>query len=364
LFPPSLFPQAPAFAHIQHIFLEVPSSARKYHLHQHFSTSIQGKMTITFRNGVSIGEIILYVPSLFVAIFLTLRHGFSRSAGWYFLIIFCLARIIGPAMQLATINAPGNNSLYTGYIILQNVGLSPLMLATIGLLSRLLENINKSHHTFINTRMIKLVETVITVGLILGIVGGVHAESTFQKTGVYHQTSLNKAGTALFILCWVAIALFTALISFSVSHADHGEKRILFAVTLALPFLLVRLIFSILSTFTTNTHFNLLTGSVTILLCVALIEEFIIVAIFMAIGVTLNRLPKDNIPADHYAVASTDSGRPMNAQQQQQQGNSGNFGNKVLNIAKKTIIGRIVMMFIPDNRERDIEMQHGGYVRK
>jgi hypothetical protein len=46
------------------------------------------------------------------------------------------------------------------------------------------------------------------------------------------------------------------------------------AVVLAIPFLLVRLVYSIFSTFTHNKSFNLLSGSVTILLCTALIEEF------------------------------------------------------------------------------------------
>jgi hypothetical protein len=57
----------------------------------------------TYRNGVgvSIAEIVFYVPSLCIAGLLAFRHGLGRNAGWLFLIIFCLARIIGPAIQLA-----------------------------------------------------------------------------------------------------------------------------------------------------------------------------------------------------------------------------------------------------------------------
>jgi hypothetical protein len=50
-------------------------------------------MTIDYRNGVGIGEIIVYVPCLFVAIYLAIKHGLGRSSGWYFLIVFSLARI-------------------------------------------------------------------------------------------------------------------------------------------------------------------------------------------------------------------------------------------------------------------------------
>src|SRR3954467_12272430 len=101
-------------------------------------------MTISYRNGVAIGELVVYIPSFFIAFFLAFRHGFHKSSGWYFLIVFSLARIIGPCMQLAAINNP-SVSLYTGALILQNVGLSPLILATLGFLSRVIESINRTH---------------------------------------------------------------------------------------------------------------------------------------------------------------------------------------------------------------------------
>jgi hypothetical protein len=307
-------------------------------------------MTITYRSGVSIGEIAVYAPALAIAAFLAVRHGFNRSAGWMFLVIFALARIIGSAMQIATISSPDNVSLYTGYAILQNIGLSPLMLATIGLLSRLLENINRTHHTAVSTRVFQAIELVITVGLILGIVGGVNAADNFTSTGKYTPNSLSKAGSALFIVSYVAIVIATIFVSFSVKYAAHGEKRILTAVALSLPFLLVRLVYSIMSTFAHNKNFNLLSGSTTILLCVAFIEELIIVVIFEAIGLTLPQVSEpefDDAPAvqadgSQYAEAAPLQPKPSGA------------GHAVLNIAKKTIIGHIVMAFIP--KDRDVEM--------
>lgn len=219
-------------------------------------------------------ELVVYVPALFIAIFLCIRHGFARSSGWFFLIIFCLARLIGPAMQLAEISSPTDIALYEGSAILNNVGFSPLTLAALGLLSRLLDSINKSHHTIIKPSMLRIIELVVVVGLILGIVGGVDAATSYQKTLNYQPGSLNKAGTSLMIVAFVLLCTATAITSFSVSHAEHGERRLFLAVVLAIPFLLVRLVYSIFSTFTKNKSFNLLDGSVTILLCVALIEEF------------------------------------------------------------------------------------------
>ncbi len=296
-------------------------------------------MTFSYRNGISVGEIAVYVPCLAVAVFLSIRHGFGRSSGWLFIIIFCLARIIGPCMELATISSPTNINLYTGSAILKNIGLSPLQLAAIGLLSRLLDNINRSTHTLINTRLLKLVETIVMVGLILGIVGGIDASNTFQTTGKYQPGTLSKAGTALFIASYVAIVAATVITSFSVSHAEKGEKRIWTAVAISLPFLLVRLVYSILSTFSHNTKFNLMSGSPTILLCVALIEELIVVLIYEIVGLTLPRVDKIEHPEGARIISSGSTDYSREAYSQPPQKPDGTL----LKIAKMSIIGRIVM---------------------
>jgi hypothetical protein len=136
-------------------------------------------MTLDYRNGVSIAEIVVYVPCLAMSLFLVVQHGLGRNSGWYFLTIFCLARIIGPCMQLATISQPDNFSLYIGTTVLQNIGLSPLQLATIALLSRLLESINKTQPTIIPQRVPKLIHLIVIVALITGICGGIQSGNAY-----------------------------------------------------------------------------------------------------------------------------------------------------------------------------------------
>jgi MFS family permease len=316
-------------------------------------------MTLTYRNGVSIAEIIVYVPALLIATFLAVRHGLGRNAGWLFLILFCLARIIGPIMQLLTINNPTNTGLYTGYAILQNIGLSPLMLAAIGLLSRLLSSINKSKTILVRSGMFHLIHLVIIIGLILGIVGGINASNAYVSSHYqsYAPGSLNKAGTALFIVAYVAILALTAVIGLNISAAEKGEKRLFMAVAISLPFLLVRLIYSILFTFTHNNDFNLLTGSVTVVLCVALIEEFIIVVIYEGTGLTLKKVEK-HFEATHQ-IPSYDSATPL----QNQYAGAGQVPrqqpkkeNIFLKIAKYTIIGHLIRALMP-KKDQDVEMQ-------
>ncbi|ESZ96380.1 hypothetical protein SBOR_3212 [Sclerotinia borealis F-4128] len=326
-------------------------------------------MAITYRNGVGIGELVVYIPSLFLSILLAFRHGFGRSSGWYFLIIFCLARIIGPCMSLAAISSP-SVSLFTGALILQNVGLSPLILATLGLLSRVLTSINRNTHTLVQPKLLKLIEILTLIGLILGIVGGINASDVYTTTGIWIPGTDSKVSNILFIVSFVALLVTTILTSFSISHAENGEKRILLAIAIALPFLFIRLLYSILSTFVAHsTKFNSFTGSVSILLCVALLEELVIVVIYLGIGVTLKVQPKNMVAKGELqrVPGTSDSEEPLGQQnhqgqnQNQNQNQKSGAGTVVLGIAKKTIIGRLVMSFVPEKRE-DVEMQR--YARK
>ena len=89
-------------------------------------------MAIDYRGGVSILLLIFYLPALAIAILLSVRHGFTKSACWRFMIIFTLARILSACFQLATINQPQNVSLYVGYSVLIGIAISPLELVAFG----------------------------------------------------------------------------------------------------------------------------------------------------------------------------------------------------------------------------------------
>ena len=93
-------------------------------------------MKFNARGGISILELFIYFPSLIFATYICIRHGFARSSGWIFTLILCLIRIIGACCQLATYHDDSSQGLLEASLILDFVGLSPLLLATLGLLSR------------------------------------------------------------------------------------------------------------------------------------------------------------------------------------------------------------------------------------
>lgn len=90
-------------------------------------------MHLDARGGISILEICVYFPLFIIAATVCKRHGFSRSSEWIYTLLLCLVRLLGACCQLATYNKP-SRGLFEAVIILSSVGLSPLLLATLGLL--------------------------------------------------------------------------------------------------------------------------------------------------------------------------------------------------------------------------------------
>ncbi|KAI1190196.1 hypothetical protein F5B17DRAFT_388457 [Nemania serpens] len=254
-------------------------------------------MGLTEHNNISIAQIVVFLPALAVAIFLCIRHGFGRNAGWLLLVIFSLARIIGASLQLATISQPTNLSLYFGALTLQGIGLSNLIIVLLALINRVVTSIEKARSAVINPRVLRAGQVVVLVALILGAVGNSNSGTQYAQTGVFVVSPLTQAGTALTIAGFVLVVFATLAVGKNVAHAEPGEKRIVGAVALSLPFLLVRIIYSAVGTYQPNSAFNSRTGDVNIFLGTAVIEEIIIVFILEAMGVTLNVLPKQETAA-------------------------------------------------------------------
>ena len=76
-------------------------------------------------------------------------------------------------------------------------------------------------------------------------------------------------------------------------HFGHrGEGRLIAAVFCSLPFILVRLAYSAVSAFGHDSTFNIVNGSVTVMLLTVVLEEIAVVAIYTITGLKLEIIPK------------------------------------------------------------------------
>lgn len=87
---------------------------------------------------LNIAELAIYAPLLLLTLFVIFRHGLRRQSGWIYLAIFCLIRLIGAALGVAAVKKePSDVSELEWSVILGSVGISPLLLASLGLLKRM-----------------------------------------------------------------------------------------------------------------------------------------------------------------------------------------------------------------------------------
>ncbi len=245
-------------------------------------------------DGLAVAQIILYVVFLAGAVFLCLKHGFLKSAGWRYLLVLGLVRIIGSALRLATISAPTDQNLYVGWLVLNGLGLGPLILMLLGLLSRTFESMRRNGHDVVKPLFHRAIQTLMLVAMILLIVGGFSSTFTVGAGGApqvsYAETS--KVGSGLMIGVFVLLCLETLLALLNQGYVTQGEHRIVFAVVACLPFVLVRLVYSELLVFA---HVR---STAWLMLAMEVVMEAIVVVICEALGFSLAKAPEESKSAD------------------------------------------------------------------
>lgn len=81
--------------------------------------------------GVDIATLIVYIVLLNPVLYCLWKHGKAGILGWLCLQSFCLVRIVGTILDLHN-NAVHSTS--SDSLLVSNIGLSPLLLAALGIL--------------------------------------------------------------------------------------------------------------------------------------------------------------------------------------------------------------------------------------
>jgi len=124
------------------------------------------------------------------------------------------------------------------------------------------------------------------IALILCIVGGMD-EADSKASEITTGKKYFKIGVVIFLCVYVLLTALVIITMKDVGNAPRGEKRIYFAVLAAIPFLAVRLLWSVLSVFSNNADFSINNGKPLIQLFMATIEEFIVVICYTLAGLTV-----------------------------------------------------------------------------
>jgi len=96
---------------------------------------------------------------------------------------------------------------------------------------------------------------------------------------------LLKASGILFLLAFIGLVGTAGSTATYLHSLSSPEARIMIAILVAFPLLLPRIIYVMLVDFANSATFNTTTGSIFAQLGIAIIEEFIIVIIFVTVGI-------------------------------------------------------------------------------
>lgn len=139
-----------------------------------------------------------------------------------------------------------------------------------------------------STKQFRFVQVLITVGLILSIVGGTSGSSS--NNGQVTVPGTSKAGIILYLVAFVGLTFFLLVSSSYRNTVPTQERRSAVAVAIAWPFILTRLIYSVLAVFLHNSTFSIIGGSVAVHVALAVVEEFLVVIDYLILGFSLRRL--------------------------------------------------------------------------
>jgi len=241
------------------------------------------------RGDISAATIAFYVPVAALTLALTIRYGLRRDAGWIFLFVFSLVRIAGGALLVAAeLVTPQKTSLYTAAYILQSVGLSTLLLATIGFIGLV------GQHAFSESpkmsRTLRLIGALTIAAMAIAIAGGVNQYSS-KHSDVTTGRTLRRVASVIFAVAFVLIVI-VHIASWSYRYVIMKHRRtLLVGISFALPFLGVRVAYGILSAWSaaspTLARFDAITGKWIFFLVMGLVMEYCVTLIYLLTGTTI-----------------------------------------------------------------------------
>jgi hypothetical protein len=135
---------------------------------------------------------------------------------------------------------------------------------------------------------LRIIQLLVSIGLILSIVGGTNIST--KADGSIKIATESKAGIILYFAAFIACIVVCILSLPRLGWVPQEERLLAVGVLLAFPFIFVRLLYSVLSFFLHSHSFSIYNGSVAVDVGMAVVEEFIVVLIYLFLGLKLSKL--------------------------------------------------------------------------
>ncbi|PYH47082.1 uncharacterized protein BP01DRAFT_390216 [Aspergillus saccharolyticus JOP 1030-1] len=230
-------------------------------------------------NAVFAADLVFYLlllPLVFYIIWTRRRGGLLA---WYYLIIFCIARVVGGAMGVHD-----EKSLAANIIV--GVGISPLILAIDGLLHEA-RSYRIPGRQWLGWAVVALVTALMATALALAIVGALNIYEGHPKPD---SLSHWKVGTGLMVLVWGWEVIWAGILLLpSQRRKDaflyYAGTTLLQGSFLALLFAGIRAIYQLIAVCTQRKDLSSSTGSLAVRVVLVFLPEAFTVLSMVLVGV-------------------------------------------------------------------------------
>ncbi|KAI0724186.1 hypothetical protein C8T65DRAFT_691335 [Cerioporus squamosus] len=207
-------------------------------------------MGLDARGIIAAVQVATYGPLLFVAFFLAWWER-DRRMGWLFLGAMSVLRLVGGITHILSEYNPTNVAERTIYIITEGAGQGPLLAATLGFLRTVGQySLDK---TFVFSRGLLVVALSGATGVILAIVGGARGTTATTWDEYNDNVTLRHAAMILFIILFFGMLCIVLYCWMHRKRILRYRQRLLIAITMTVPFLLVRILYGALSSWSPAT---------------------------------------------------------------------------------------------------------------
>ncbi|KAL7955787.1 hypothetical protein V8C34DRAFT_290715 [Trichoderma compactum] len=236
---------------------------------------------------LGIAQIILYVPIVPTAIWLMKRNGRIRPRlAWWPMIPFSLMRLAGGPVIIALEQKP-SIGLYVAAIILLNVGVVPLIIATLGYVRIVLLDNYSSNPRANKFGVIMRLCIFVAIGL-LSAGGGVSSIGT--PSAMNTSRTLTLVGYIVFAVMLAVLISIMAFFWRKKHTLLPSSQTVLRGGLLASPFLIIRTIFGLLEVAlqdSATSPFNPIEGNAVAFGLMALLPEYIVVLTYIYTGFSI-----------------------------------------------------------------------------
>jgi hypothetical protein len=139
------------------------------------------------------------------------------------------------------------------------------------------------------SRIIQVAQLPALIALILCIVGGTDSADASNAADLSSAQTKIKVGVIMFLCIYVLLFGLVVITIQDIGKAPSGEKRIYWAVVLAMPWLAARVLYGVLAAFTNSSTFSVTGDHPLVQLFMATVEEFIIVCLYTLAGLIVSR---------------------------------------------------------------------------